>query len=220
MKYATLAFAMLLLTPLRGVAAADPPVQVKLSDDRLVMGEHVKIHVRTAADGYLLVLRVDTQGTIRVLFPVDPTDTTAIRAGHSLEIRGRGNRQAFTVDDTTGSGMVLAARADTPFWFVGFTTGDHWDVAALARDGATTDPEITLLSIVDQMTDGHYDYDAVSYTVGTWRLRTEVAVWYGPYLGGYGVWPLEPDYYYGPRIEFGISVVPAFHFHRRQWLNR
>jgi hypothetical protein len=189
MKYATLAFAMLLLTPLRGVAAADPPVQVKLSDDRLVMGEHVKIHVRTAADGYLL--------------------------GHNLEIRGRGNRQGFTVSDTTGSGMVLAARADRPFSFAGFTTDDHWDVAAFARDGATTDPELTLLSVVDQMTDGHYEYDAVTYTVGTRRLGPEVGVWYGPYLGGYGLWPLEPYYYYGPRIGFGISLAPAHFFHRR-----
>jgi hypothetical protein len=215
MKYATLAFAMLLLTPLRGVAAPDPPVQVKLSDDRLVMGEHVKIHVRTAADGYVLVLRMDTEGTIRVLFPVDPTDTAAIRAGHTLEIRGRGGRQAFTVDESPGSGMVLAARADKPFTLAGFTTSDHWNTAALAPDSATDDPQLAMLRIVDQVTDGHYDYDAVSYTVGTRWLGPEFAVWYGTYLGGYGLWPLEPYYYSGPRVGFGITVVPGFFFHRR-----
>jgi hypothetical protein len=215
MKYATLAFAMLLLTPLRGVAAPRLPVQLKLSRDPLVAGEHVKIHVRTADDGYLLVLRMDTQGTIHVLFPVDPTGDAAIRAGHTLEIRDRGNRQAFTVNDTPGSGMVLAARTDRPFAFDEFTTGGHWNAAALAPDGATTDPQVMMLSIVDQMTDGHYEYDAVSYTVGTRWLGPGLAVWYGPYLGGYGLWPFDPYYYYGPRIGFGITVVPTFHFHRR-----
>ena len=64
-------------------------------------------------------------------------------------------------------------------------------------------------------TDGDHDYGAVGVTVGTRWLGPDVAVWYGPYLGGYGLWPLEPYYYYGPRIGFGITVVPAFLFHRR-----
>jgi hypothetical protein len=111
--------------------------------------------------------------------------------------------------------MVLAARADHPFTFAGFTTGDHWSVAALGLDSATTDPEAVMLRIADQMTDRHHDYDAAIYTVGTRWLGPGFAVWSGPYLGGYGLWSSEPYYYYGPRVGFGISVVPEFFLHGR-----
>jgi len=216
MRYATLAFAMLLLTPLRGVAAPAPPVRVKLSDDRLVMGERAKVYVQTAADGYLLVLRMDTQGNIRVLFPVDPTDNSAVRGGHKLEVRGRGDRDAFMVNERKGAGLVLAARSDHPFSFAGFTTGNHWNAAALAPDSATTDPQTALLAIVDRMTGGHYDYDAVSYTVGAGWYGPRYAGWYGPwYPGPYALWAWNP-YYYGPRVGFGITVGPRFFFHGRR----
>jgi hypothetical protein len=216
MRYAKLAFAMLLLTPLRGVAAPNPPVRVKLSDDRLVVGERAKVYVQTATDGYLLVLRMDTQGNIRVLFPVDPRGNSAIRAGHKIEVRGRGDRDAFTVNERRGAGLVLAARADHPFTVAGFTTGDHWNAAALAPDSATKDPQATMLDIVDRMTDGHYDYDAVTYTVGTRWYGPAYAGWYGPwYPGPYALWAWNP-YSYGPRFGFGIAIGPRFFGHGRR----
>ena len=131
------------------------------------MGERAKVYVQTATDGYLLVLRVDTQGNIRVLFPVDPTDNAAILGGHKFEVRSRGDRDAFTVSENRGGGMVLAVRADHPFTFAGFTTGHHWNAAALAPDSGTGgDPQAAMLGIVDRMTDGHYDYDVASYKSG------------------------------------------------------
>jgi len=214
MRYATLAIALGLLTPFRGVAASDPPVRVKLSDDRLVMGERAKVYVQTATDGYLLVLRMDTQGNIRVLFPLDPTDNTTIRARHKLEVRGRGDRDAFTVSERKGAGMVLAVRADHPFNLAAFTTSGHWNAAELVPDSATNDPEAAMLGIVDRMTDGHYDFDALSYTVGSRWYGAPYARWYGPwYPGVYGFYPWAP--YYGPRVGFGITIGPGF-FHGRR----
>jgi Domain of unknown function (DUF4384) len=219
MGYAKLTLAMLLLTPLRVMAAApDPPVRVKLSHDRLIMGERAKVYVQAATDGYLLVLRMDTQGNVRVLFPVDPTDNAAIRGGHKFEVRSRGDRDAFTVSENRGGGVVLAVRADHPFTFAGFTTGHHWNAAALAPDSGTGgDPQAALLGIVDRMTDGHYDYDAVNYTVGAGGYgRPAYAGWYGPWHPGpYALWAWNP-YYYGPRFGFGITVGPRFFGHGRR----
>ena len=218
MRYATLALGMLLLTPLRGMAAVpDPPVRVKLSDDKLIVGERAKVYVQTATDGYLLVLRMDTQGNIRVLFPIDPTDNAAIRGGHRFEVRSRGDREAFTVSENRGGGVVLAVRADHPFNFAEFTTGRHWNAAALAPDSGTGgDPQAALLSIVDRMTDGRYDYDAANYTVGAgWYGHPAYAGWYGPwYPGPYALWAWNP-YYYGPRFGFGITVGPRGFGHGR-----
>jgi len=215
MRYAMLAFGMLLLTPLRAMAAPKPPVQVKLSDDRLVMGERAKVYVQTAADGYLVVLRVDSRGNVRVLFPVDPNDNAAIQGGHKFEVRSRGDREAFTVSESRGAGLVLAAWSDHPFNLAGFTTGRHWNAAALAPDSATNDPQATLLDVVDRMTDSHYDYDTVSYTVGAQWYGPAYAGWYGPwYPGPYAMWAWNP-YFYGPRVGFGITLGPRFFGHGR-----
>src|SRR3989442_9114778 len=89
---------------LANLSASDPPIKVWLSDDVLMRGDRARLHVKTVQDGYLVVLRADADGHIRVLFPVDPGDSSFVRGGKKLEIRGRGGREAFTVDEPQGSG--------------------------------------------------------------------------------------------------------------------
>ncbi len=113
-------------------AVGDPPIRLKLSDDMFFRGEHARVRVKTAATGYLLVLRADAEGHVRVLFPLEPTDDASIRGGKEFEIRGRGNREAFTVDDREGSGKILAAVSARPFQLDSFSRGGHWDYAALS----------------------------------------------------------------------------------------
>jgi hypothetical protein len=182
------------------------------------MGERAKVYVETATDGYLLVLRVDTRGYIRVLFPLDPRDDAAVQGGHKVEVRSRGDRDAFTVGESRGAGMVIAVRADQPFNFAEFTTGQHWNAAAFAPDSTTQDPQAMVLGMVDQMTDGHYDYDVVTYTVGAGGYGPRYAGWYGAWPGwyGYGYWPWAPYYYYGPRFGIGFTVGPRFFHHGRR----
>ena len=218
MRYASLAFATLLLAPLPAMAASAPPVKVKLSKDRLFSGERAKVYVKTASDGYLLVLRMDGRGNIRVLFPIGPNDDATIRGGHKFEVRARGDREAFTVNENRGTGLVMAVRSDEPFTFADFTAGNHWNTTALAVDRDANDPQAALLGIVDQMTDGHYDYDVAHYTVGGGQYGPgyvpAYAGWYGPwYPGPYALWGYP--YYYGPRFGFGISVGPRFYGHGR-----
>ena len=154
-----LALALAALLP-----AADPPIRVKVSDDVFVRGERARVRVKTTQPGYLLVLRADAQGRIRVLFPLEPGDNAAIRGGKEMEIRGRGDRVAFTVDDAEGSGKILAAFSAQPFQFDSFSLGGHWDYRALAADSGD-DVEAALLGLVHQMSGGAYDYDLVTYTV-------------------------------------------------------
>ena len=91
-------------------ASDDPAIQVWISSDRKFLpGEHAKVQVRTLEDGYLIVLHVDPDGHLRVLFPIDPKDDNFVRGGRKYEIRGRGGRESFTADDRTGRGTVYAA---------------------------------------------------------------------------------------------------------------
>jgi len=182
-----LALAVSLLLP-----AGDPPVRLKISDDVFVRGERVRVKVKTTQNGYLLVLRANAQGRVRVLFPVEPGDDGAIRGGKETEVRGRGGREAFTVDDAEGSGKIIAAFSAQPFQFDGFTRAGHWDYAALAAtDSVAGDAEASLLALVDRMSSGAYDYDLVTYTVTAHpRFRQSPWAWGDPgrWGGGWDGW--------------------------------
>ncbi|HXJ29232.1 MAG TPA: DUF4384 domain-containing protein, partial [Gemmatimonadales bacterium] len=84
--------------------ADDPPVRISLnSGGYYYQGDRAKVRVRVADDGYLLVLRADADGRVRVLFPLDPGDDDFVRGGHEFELRGRGDRESFFVDDVRGT---------------------------------------------------------------------------------------------------------------------
>jgi len=68
----------LLLSAPPGAAAAarsdDPPVKVWLNQDNFRRGDRARVNAALAEDGYLVVLRADADGRVRVLFPLDPGD--------------------------------------------------------------------------------------------------------------------------------------------------
>ena len=186
----------------------DPPIKVSLNQDNYFQrGDKARVKVRTDEDGYVVVLRSDAQGRVRVLFPLDPSDDDFVRGGKTLEVRGRGDREAFYVDDGDGSGVVLAARSAAPFKFEEFVRGDHWDYRVLGtRDG--DDKEQALLDIVQRMVpDGHFDYDAVHYTVAA---SDNYYSGYRHYYSPYG-WRLGFRYGYGwPYYGYGFASSSCF----------
>src|SRR6266581_5627560 len=62
----------LLLSAPSGAAAAarsdDPPVKVWLNQDNFRRGDRARVNAALAEDGYLVVLRSDADGLVRVLF--------------------------------------------------------------------------------------------------------------------------------------------------------
>src|SRR5713101_3394480 len=145
---------LLLAAPAPSPAAAtavrhdDPPVKVWLDQGDYRRGDKAHVSVKLGEDGYLVVLRADAHGRVRVLYPLDPGDDAFVRSGRTLEVRGRGDREAFSIDEREGSGLVLAGRSVTPFKFDEFVRGDHWDYRVLT---AGDDKEQTLLEIVQRM---------------------------------------------------------------------
>src|SRR5919109_2603456 len=116
--------------PAKPVAAAtdDPPIRIWIDNDgRFLRGDRARVHVRAEDDGYLVVLQADTEGHLRVLFPIDPTDDSFVRGGKKYEVEGRGGREAFDVGDRTGRGTVYAAVSRAPFRYDEFILADHWD---------------------------------------------------------------------------------------------
>ena len=154
-------------TPAQPAAATgdDPPIRLWISNDRrFLSGDRAKVQARTEYDGYLILLHVDPEGRLRVLFPLDPDKDNFVRGDKKYEVRGRGGREAFEAD-ATGRGTVYAGVSRDPFRFDGFTLGDHWDYQALAPARLREDPEQELNELVQRMVQGSFDYDLLNYDV-------------------------------------------------------
>src|SRR5216684_1387352 len=181
----------------------DPPVKVWLDQGNYRRADKAHVNVKLGEDGYLVVLRADANGRVRVLFPLDPADDAFVRGGRTIEVRGRGDREAFSIDEGEGSGLVLAARSVTPFKLDEFARGDHWDYRMLTARDAGDDKERALLDIVQRMVpDGPFDYDAVNYTVASPQAYHDGA--YYPYSSSVG---LGLGYGFGWPRSFSFSLA-------------
>lgn len=187
------------------IATEDPPIQLWINNRQLLSGDPAKVQVRTKEDGYLLVLHVDTEGHLRVLFPLDPKDDDFVRGGRKYEIRGRGGRESFTADVSTGRGTVYAAVASDPYKFDGYVLGDHWDYRALAPDRLSSDPEAELNDLVRRLSQDDFDYDILTYDVVD---RSDYAVGSSPYYASdYYASCFSCGYYSPYRSSFSVSLV-------------
>ena len=205
------------------VAAQDAPVRITLNNDRrFVRGDRAKVKVEVENDGYLIVLHADPDGQLRVLFPLDPADDNFVRGDRTYEIRGRGDREAFTVD-ASGEGAIFAAVSASPFRFGDFVVNDHWDYRALSERELPENPEPDLTDLVRRMSGGgRFEYDYLTYNV---YRRDDVAynrttvvyrdTYLDPLCGNDYYFRYDCDaYYYRPRssvlISFGYPYRYAF----------
>lgn len=177
------------------LTAAAPVIQVTLNNGgSFAPGGLVNVRVETNDDGYLIVFRVDGDGRIRVLFPLDPDGDAFIRGGKEYELRGRGERSTFLADDHGGNGMIYAALAHQSYNVRDFSANGHWDYDALRLRDSTNDAENDLNAIVARMTShGRFDYDAIGYRV----QDIASSVGYSTPIGGYYTGLYDP--YYNPR---------------------
>ena len=190
------------------LGSTPPAVKITLnSGSTFFRGDNAQVHVQTAQDGYLVVLRSDADGHVRVLFPLDPGTPNAVRADKKVEIKGRGDRDAFTVDERSGSGVVVAAWSPTQFNFDSLSRGGHWDLAALDSTQLSGDKEAGLVDIVQQMAgDNHFDYDAAPYSVISPRAFYGGRPFIGPCWGCVGYVGAPYGWVGGVRV--GIGYYP------------
>ena len=195
-------------------------------------GERVQVNFRTEHDAYVTVLRVDTDGRVRVLFPRDPGDPNLAHGGDTYTVPGVDDRYAFYVDDAPGVGYVFAVASADPFTYDPFETNDHWnfqEIANLSDGRVHGDPYASLQSLVQQIVPpGYADYDThlLPYDVEQHydypRFLCYDCHAYTPYAywDPYNVWcprfslavyfnPFYyyPSYWYPTRYYRGVNVV-------------
>jgi len=199
---------------LQGTPAPAPqqqPIQVSLNNDgRYGFGEPIHVRVRPADDGFLVVLRTDVHGWVRVLYPPRPSADDFVRGGRDLDLGGPQGGEPFEAGPSAGTGTIVAARAREAFHFDRYVTANHWNYRALDSATHAAAPESALVSIVQNMAgDVHFDYDVAQYSVADQEDAAAYAGRYGdpayedgyppPYWSSpywpYAWWPYDPFFF-------------------------
>ena len=144
-----------------------PRVSVWLSqEDPYQQGDQARVYFKSDRDAYVTVIRIDTDGRMRVLFPIDPWEDNWARGGRTFEVLGRDRDEAFRVDDYPGVGYVFAIASSDQFSYDDIVRGDHWDYRAVSDGRVRGDPYVAVSDLADQIArEGDYDYDVASYDV-------------------------------------------------------
>ena len=144
-----------------------PRIDVWLNHDDLYhRGDQARVYFKSDRDAYVTVLRIDSDGRLRVLFPIDPWEDNWARGGKTFEVLGRDRDQAFRIDDYPGLGYIFAIASPDPFHYDDLVRGDHWDYRAISDGRVRGDPYVTVSDLAERIAqDGTYDYDVTQYQV-------------------------------------------------------
>ena len=137
-------------------------------EDPYASGQGVRVHFRTEQDAYVTILRIDTDGRVRVLFPREPWEDNFARGDRDYEVPGRDSRDAFYIDDNPGVGYIFAVVAGDAFVYDALESHDHWDYRAIADGRVHGDPYVAVTDLAERIVPagyGDWDYDLAPYYV-------------------------------------------------------
>ena len=192
------------------VDAAAPPIRIWINNSRQFReGERAQVQVESRDDGYLVVFNYDTDGRLRVLFPVDPREENFVRGGRRYEVRGRGDRESFVVG-RDGNGLIYAAVSADPLRFEDIEAAGNWDYDRMSIGNNSRDPEADITEVVQRISGNRgFDYDVLDYRVYGYGAATVANTnnWWHPRPYGY-----YDDYYcdsWNRPSLFGCRSYPA-----------
>lgn len=153
---------------LRAAGPSDRPrVNVWLNrDDTYRRGDNARVYFKADRDGYVTVVRIDTDGRMRVLFPIDPWEDNFVRGGKTFEVLGRDRDEAFRIDDYPGVGYIFAISSQDAFNYNDLVRGDHWDYRVIGDGRVRGDPYVAATDFASRIAgEDDYDYDVTEYYV-------------------------------------------------------
>lgn len=157
-----------------GLAARAEPsprivVWTDAGSDPITRGATMTVRYRTDVDGYVTIMRVDTDGRLRVLFPRRPDDDNFARGGIEHRVPGRGEDYTLRVEEYPGEGFLFALVTLDPLEFPRLESGVDFDYAALGVPARiTSDPYAIYAGMLAALLpEGYLGYaqDAVPYFV-------------------------------------------------------
>jgi Domain of unknown function (DUF4384) len=190
-------------------------------------GSAARVYMSVDKPAYVAVLRVDTDGRIRVLFPREPWGDNHVGTRQAFEVTAVLGSQSFIVDDYPGIGYVFAVASPEPLHLSDITVGDHWDYGLIDGGRIRGDPYVRLTDLAARMAQtGNYDYDIVPYYVGRrydyprfvcydCHAYASYSEWdpYGTSCSRFRVVIRDDPRYYPYRYGGGRNIVPGRSLH-------
>ncbi len=106
--------------------------------DEFRRGSRVAVLLRTDADAFVTVFRIDTERRLHVIFPASPLRTGRVRGGTNLRVpdpTGRLYDHTFVVTEYPGTGDLFAVASADPFDYTHLSRDRQWDVTVAFSEG-------------------------------------------------------------------------------------
>jgi hypothetical protein len=157
------------------VVGQQPDLSARIWLDRgedalLRRGETARLYYRTAADAYVAIFQIDTNGTTQLLFPRSPEENHYVRAGRDYRLLFP-ESTVWYVQDDPGMGYFFVIASPEPFDFRDFRYSHFeggWDLSFAGRH-VYSDPYVAMDDFVSRLIPDWeyvpYALDFVSYDV-------------------------------------------------------
>ncbi len=158
-----------------------PPIDVWLDQVNYDAGANIRPHFQTEPGAYVTIVRVTTDGQIRVMYPSKPgrQSPQPFREANDTRVAYNGN-PGFSINESAGTGFIFAIASYRKFNFRYFTSGDQWHTARLTSSGRYGDPFEIVRMFIDQTLDARADFsmDYATYEVFSQTRRSRYATRY------------------------------------------
>ena len=169
-----LAFA---LSGLPGIVAAQesefaPPIDLWLDQVSYDRGARIRPHFTTEPGAYVTVLRVTSDGELRVMYPARPSQQQPFVIGQFAgDMVPYASDPSSNLYESSGTGYVFAIASYQRFDYSYFTQGRSWSTAKLATFGRYAEPFQAMRQFVDQVLPQSADF-SLDYEVYEVYSRT------------------------------------------------
>lgn len=132
-------------------------------DPVLERGERARIYYRASHDAFIALFHIDTNGTVRLMYPRSPEENHYVRGGRDFRLVFP-ESSYWRVTDDPGVGYFFAVASPEPFDFRDFRYSPYaggWDLSSVGRR-VFSDPYVAMDEFVARMIP---DWDVVPYAL-------------------------------------------------------
>ena len=187
-------------------------------DPVLQGGDRVRVFYRSSMSAYVAIFQVDTDGTVRLLYPRSPSENHYARAGRDYRLLFPRSPYWY-VGDPPGLGYFFIVTAPTPFDFSDFRYSYYdggWDLSVVGSrvyEDPYTAMDDYVARLIPDWEYASYGLDFVSYSVGGAHTYPRFLCYDCHGFKPYNVW--NPYHYTCANFRVVVYDDPYFYPSRR-----
>ncbi len=189
---------------------AVPPLEIDIWTDRgersvYYPGEEIHIYFKVSDDAFVVVYDVDTDGRVKLLYPMDPESSMPTRGGRTYRLPPTTSAWNYHISGPTGIEYVVAVASPEPFYW-----GEYMeDIAGSGVfETISTDPQLGIERINQFIAPTRNDMPY--YVSDKTMFYVERRVPYPRYMCYDCHWPWHWDPYYDICPAFEVVIYTSY----------